>query len=697
MKIILNEKKINLSDRKIGNLILYSYQNEAVQTILDNHKGIFVISAGTGMGKTAISVVSTILGNWKKTILIYPTNELIKNQKQSIMSITKLIEEHNIDVEEVYQYSIKQLMEDTEYLHSKSGTLIDILRGKMNSKARFILSNPDTLHLILQLKYGSRKYKTRSPAQVLNQLTDYRMLVIDEFHYYKDRMLNNLLIDLTFAVSIGIFDKIVLMTATPDPTIYKYLERIANIIAKDNNELPLFFIQQETESELKSNSKTVTYPTEIELKIGGWNNVKAITDMIFSLKNEIIKKQSKNVLPLCVILDSVIQARSISEIIKNNFNISEIHGLVPQPLRSIDKNTHVIIGTNAIEVGIDFDTERLIFEAKETASFLQRLGRAARKRPAKVWAFIPEYVYNFLSKKIDLNKTYDKFSFAEIIQEAFIEKNQKYIGSEYAKLEVVKVINTLFSIRKEKVISDISLREIIVRNIEQVFQTSQEKINEICDKYSRLRIEKEERFVMFRSGEPQILVHDLSAQKNGFFPYYFSPISRIIERANKLINIKRGQKVIAEIYSKISDYKEKEQKDALNLILMELKRKEKSQEPILMPTIYGYSNKKRVCRFIYVDPISQIKATVDENEQFLGQNFLQLYTDTQGFSELGILFDKKLFSIIPFKYTGNLDWRISRFVAESVSNHRKGSLFFDADCLVALAYMENEKKMKAEG
>ena len=42
---------------------------------------------------------------------------------------------------------------------------------------------------------------------------------------------------------------------------------------------------------------------------------------------------------------------------------------------------------------------------------------------------------------------------------------------------------------------------------------------------------------MFRNGEPQVLVYDLSAKAKDYFPLYISPVSRIIYRAEKIVEI----------------------------------------------------------------------------------------------------------------------------------------------------------------
>ena len=60
----------------------------------------------------------------------------------------------------------------------------------------------------------------------------------------------------------------------------------------------------------------------------------------------------------------------------------------------------IVVGTSAIEVGIDFDTSSLIFEADDSTSFLQRIGRGARHNSCDTIAFIPALDCSLMSKSL---------------------------------------------------------------------------------------------------------------------------------------------------------------------------------------------------------------------------------------------------------------------------------------------------------
>src|SRR5205823_3602214 len=61
-----------------------------------------------------------------------------------------------------------------------------------------------------------------------------------------------------------------------------------------------------------------------------------------------------------------------------------IRGLSARSNRDV-RGKLLVIGTSAIEVGIDFQADHLLFEAGDAASFMQRFGRIGRHRAGKAW------------------------------------------------------------------------------------------------------------------------------------------------------------------------------------------------------------------------------------------------------------------------------------------------------------------------
>ena len=109
-----------------------------------------------------------------------------------------------------------------------------------------------------------------------------------------------------------------------------------------------------------------------------------------------------------------------------------------------------------------------------------------------------------------------------------------------------------------------------------------------------------------------------------------------------------------------------------------------------MVQIQGYLNKRRYAKFRYIDRISLTEPVVGVNEDKIGFD-LELTSDYE-VEKLGMMFEDQLYAIIPKVYTKGLNWRYTNYEAISMENQNKGQVFFGADCLIGLAYMEAIKK-----
>ena len=83
-------------------------------------------------------------------------------------------------------------------------------------KPKIIFTNPDVLFLILGLHYH---------AEPLESLRRYQTLIVDEFHLYQGVELSHALIMVALARGLGVFRRLVLLSATPDPEVAALLER----------------------------------------------------------------------------------------------------------------------------------------------------------------------------------------------------------------------------------------------------------------------------------------------------------------------------------------------------------------------------------------------------------------------------------------------------------------------------------------
>jgi hypothetical protein len=110
--------------------------------------------------------------------------------------------------------------------------------------------------------------------------------------------------------------------------------------------------------------------------------------------------QDDDYLPAVVIVNSVVNAIRLEDhLVESGFprdSLAIIRGLSHRAVRE-RRGKLLALGTSAIEVGVDFRCDYLLFEASEAASFLQRFGRVGRHRPGKAVALVPPNAFHGMS------------------------------------------------------------------------------------------------------------------------------------------------------------------------------------------------------------------------------------------------------------------------------------------------------------
>jgi hypothetical protein len=185
------------------------------------------------------------------------------------------------------------------------------------------------------------------------------------------------------------FDQIIFSSATPIK-IESIIDKKATIIAAEPSE------------------KGNTVKHVMDLKFCSTQHILNTADIpkLKALINELYEKNKDSplIVKVLIILNSIITTAKIVDTLENDYPglITPIHGLIPSDARpkNISEFKPIVVGTSAIEVGIDFDTCSLIFEAQDTSTFLQRIGRGARHNPCETLAFVPSLVYPELKKEL---------------------------------------------------------------------------------------------------------------------------------------------------------------------------------------------------------------------------------------------------------------------------------------------------------
>ncbi len=363
------------------------------------HKA-FLLTTKTGSGKTQAAALP-VIANGESAFFVYPTNALIEDQERSIRELAggmgwraysyaagdafdkRAFNRADVILFRIDADNLEKIRREKR--HRTKGQTLEYLLNANSGRPTIVLTNPDTLFLILSLRYGEG-------MAVFQSLKQYQTLVVDEFHLYSGVELAHLLFMLHYCRAQGFFNgRFVLLSATPDENVSTLLDQvIAPHRVPIRGNLPYPGVEK----------RTVAYPVELHLVSPGEEPVETALRQFEALCPELERLFTENTVddyvPLVIILNSVMAAMYAADLLRERHQvpadqIGEYRGLMDRQLRSF-RNKLVVIGTSAIEVGVDFKCRYLIFEAGDVAAFMQRFGRVGRHEAGIAYLMAPPNV-----------------------------------------------------------------------------------------------------------------------------------------------------------------------------------------------------------------------------------------------------------------------------------------------------------------
>lgn len=424
---------------------LYKHQIETIQS----KSNVIVLDAPTGSGKT-LAAIARVLERNTPTIFVYPTNTLVHDQVKSMDNLlTKLGRRPNLISSENNQDEwIARIDEtDIDLIHitgetlegmagtsSKGRVMENILKGSFRpNRMRILLTNPDTIYLAFSGRYFLH-------GRITEELDKFTTIVLDEFHLYSGPTLARIffmLNDMRVSRSNPRVE-LIFLSATHGDT----LQLLVNTYSH------LDHIQVEYHSEAAADRRQIRHLTMCEIHTK--NRVMYEDDDIEKAARAIVDLYNSDYewtgnklrVKVAAIFSSVVFAANVaakvSEVLDEEEGtkdvVHQIHGLIPKQVRpKIDKlNEAILVGTSAIEVGVDFDVPFLIMEAHDLASFLQRFGRGGRHNRCKAVLFLPQAIADRLRRESNL-------TYREILhhaKEAFkvLPSYAGFLCSDYARI-----------------------------------------------------------------------------------------------------------------------------------------------------------------------------------------------------------------------------------------------------------------------
>lgn len=342
----------------------YAHQLELQRLVRQREGFVAVNDSPTGGGKTS-SWLAPALSESLHTIAVYPTNALVTDQAESIRDQTDTVE-HDVAVVKVTSETIYQRRD--RYDVNSNGEALDLWfreERQANDQVLF-LTNPDILVMMCRDLYrnSSREYKR------------FEFAVVDEFHRAGRKEQNTLryLLDELYErdETTSRLRKIAFLSATPDEKQERAFERAMAAPYRRITEVGSDE-QRAFEGELDEGWYPVMPPVTLEVR----------TAPTFGTADVLLEQEETKTLEFCrdgrtvVMLDGIHEVARVSERLDEELDcrVERIDGFHRENKAEKLRKFDVLVSNSAVEVGIDFEVDRLLFAGHDRASFVQRLGR----------------------------------------------------------------------------------------------------------------------------------------------------------------------------------------------------------------------------------------------------------------------------------------------------------------------------------
>lgn len=388
-----------------------------------NRSKAFVVTTPTGTGKT-LTAAFPIVSQKESAIFLYPTNALLADQLGSILRMFEDLNLKTYVFDGNEDWDSDACRESDYIIAAVNGETLETMRKRLgynskgqvlkkilhSSKPTIILTNPDSLYLIGTLRYAGS-------ASLIASLQRFSNVVVDEFHLYSGIEIANLLFLLYYLRQLNCVSRIVLLSATPAEN----LKELINCLFKPD------WIDTRLDGYKQVGQREVMHDLEFAAVMVNQRSGEKMLEQLDLIFREVINKplsDDRHPIPLVVILNSVIEAIALEwKLIKEKGlpgkHLASYRGLINSKVRSLH-GKRIVVGTSAIEIGVDFHCNILMFEAMDGPSFIQRLGRAGRHSVGRVFFFGESRLYHLLDS---LNPEMERLNFEELIRQSMADRD----------------------------------------------------------------------------------------------------------------------------------------------------------------------------------------------------------------------------------------------------------------------------------
>ncbi len=405
---------------------LHPFQRQVVGALADDRVRILRTEAPVGSGKSR--VIRALLEqprDGRILVLTYPTKILMEAQVGALRS--ELAErgrdvcvwpDPDLDFRggavNLVNYSTDSLLKLLRQMgpEAKLGKRGDLLQSLFLAQQWYgresaVVTTPDVLHLIAERKYEASK-------RIQQYLNAGGLFVFDEFHLYHN--LANF-VSLLEEILTQWNGRIVLLSATPVES-----QELRDLFGRFST-ATIQFEPDSVGTPGTAGHRTFNHPLEVRLESFQTTNLEELVRRLEDLLPALPR-------PAAVILDSVHRLQWVHRQLapfaqQQGLELLQWSGLRKDRVALTDRT--VVLGTSAIEVGIDMIFRSLIMEATFWPSAIQRLGRVGRFEAGRAVIFSRRVFEPSLHGRTE----WDRNDFEqEVLRPALLEPSEAMIGGE---------------------------------------------------------------------------------------------------------------------------------------------------------------------------------------------------------------------------------------------------------------------------
>ena len=352
------------------------HQAQTCAEITQGKAEIIFNTSATADGKSLAAYLLGLLNPGFRIMGLYPTIELVIDQEKQIKGYYEQFDPDEFaQLDSLYGAELARRVEAAE-----KGNKFKELWLPLKQK-HVILTNPDIFHLVAHFRYQNPAYNRAELPIALARNPD--LYVADEFHIFgvhQEAAILNCLLFIRHHRSRQRPMRFLFTSATPKQEfVCKLRESGFQVATVAGNYV----------SEPTPGFRQISQPVTLEFVQldQDMDSLTWLTNQAETIR-EILEAEGRG--RGLIILNSVaLVSRAVRQLQalfpEEQVKVREVSGRIDRKERAVTQadlsnasQSVLVIGTSAVDVGVDFRIHLLIFEAGDSATFVQRLGRLGR-------------------------------------------------------------------------------------------------------------------------------------------------------------------------------------------------------------------------------------------------------------------------------------------------------------------------------